>query len=803
MRDGEEPSASPSDDQTLSCETAIIRASGLFDRREYKRLNPEVIKHTLNPVEHFCSKGWRRLRNPSREFDVWWYWSEYLDPRDETVNPLLHYLLLGRHLGHEPLQPVAAARTPVAYAPGFRPRRACLFAGYDADGLIDDYVLDYVRELSRHADVYYLSDGYVDPAEMGKLAEYTRGAWAISHGAYDFGSYSLLARKLVGWDVLDEYDELVLANDSGYLLRPLDQVFEEMDRRACDWWGLQLTRHDFDKTSNGGRPLSQDEVKRQMVGERVMDELDHLHISSYFLVYRRPVLSDSGFRQRLNQVAPQSEKALVIYKYEIGLSRYLMCRGFDFSTFIPELYAFHPLYTDQYFELLERGFPILKRNFLSENSRDVPDLVRWRDRVRACVPDAPVEMVERNLLRVSPDDRLRRSFSLVSDRAGGAKTRARLSWWGVVDADRMSPTFDHWWAFPVGTQDHVLSGSQRAILEEIRDDPTIKKVILTRGRRVDIPGAERSRGPVDECRGAGSRTALPPHLRPRDAPRQPAVPAVAAEAPIHPRWSRHPPARSAVSSMTDEEREDNGRLAFAVASSKLDALATSVALYPLPPESVWATGALRNDLLLREHFRLPADLRAQEERVRELVGDRRLVFFAPDEPAPGRSVDDPFTDEQVAWLGHWCERNRVVLGFRDHRTDRSRLLSRRLRPIGALHFATREFPYDEVLHRVAVGMVTDHAEDALDFMASGKPVVSYLHASQADEGLMYDLDVILAGAVCSSFEALAERLDSLVSPARMPAGASGGVRRTLLFDELDDQNARRLVRRVKQLYVEG
>ena len=61
----------------------------------------------------------------------------------------------------------------------------------------------------------------------------------------------------------------------------------------------------------------------------------YLHLSSYFLVFRRPVLDDPGFRWRLDHVAGQVDKMLVIHKYEVGISRYLTDSGFDFDTFIP------------------------------------------------------------------------------------------------------------------------------------------------------------------------------------------------------------------------------------------------------------------------------------------------------------------------------------------------------------------------------------------------------------------------------------------------------------------------------------
>ncbi len=175
----------------------------------------------------------------------------------------------------------------------------CLFAGYDPDGSVDDYVVDYLAELSRHADVYYLSDGYLDAHQMERLEPYTRGAWAINHGAYDFGSLAMLAGDLVGWDLIDEYDELVLANDSAFLLRPLDHVLDRMDARACDWWGLQASKHGFDGDQPSGGPLDASVMKRHMIGERLLNDHDHLHLSSYFLVLRRPVFQDPGFRRRI------------------------------------------------------------------------------------------------------------------------------------------------------------------------------------------------------------------------------------------------------------------------------------------------------------------------------------------------------------------------------------------------------------------------------------------------------------------------------------------------------------------------
>ncbi|RYU14495.1 rhamnan synthesis F family protein [Nocardioides iriomotensis] len=774
--------------------------SGLFQARAYTKANREVAKQRLDALEHFVDEGWRRLRNPSREFDVWWYWTEYLDPAADDVDPLLHYALVGRRLGHEPLPPVEVATNPVSFVPEQEPRRICLFAGYDPHGVVDDYVVAYVTELSRFADVYYLADGYLKPGELDKLAHVTKGAWAKSHGAYDFGSYSMLARDLVGWDVIDGYDELVLVNDSGFLIRPLDGVFAEMDRRTCDWWGLQATRHDFVRHSNGGEPLPLADAKATMIGERTMDDMDHLHVSSYFLAFRARVHRDRGFRRRLDAVTRQSDKHLVIYKYEIGLSRYLMCRGFEVDTFIPDLYPFHPLYTEQYFDLLAMGFPLLKRNFLSENSRDVPDLARWKDRISAEVPDAHLEVLERNLARVSPDDRLRRSFSLTVGDSGELVNHRPLSWWHVAEQDRLAPMYDHWWAFPVDVTTGHLSSDQRAVFEQVRHDPAVRKVILSREARVDLDGENVQVVPLRSAEGQDaafrSRTFFLAQ-----------TPRVSVPFPISPRRHRfvlvsaaarlEQPAR-VVADKDTTTAEDAARLTLVVASSHHDALAAAAFAGVVDQSRLVVSGAPRHDLLLRELDDLPPDLRAEETRVRDAAGARRLMLFLPH--AAGRRLvgDRGPSSEELARLVSWCEQHDYVLGYQDRPGDRHRRLSQVLEPLGALAFDRHEHPLVEPLLRAADVVVTDGADAALEATLLRRRVV-LLNLPASRESFLLPPATALAGPRTLMVDTLTAFLDSVdADPGLLETPDQGGRSGYDVEAFGDTDNAARLVRLVRE-----
>lgn len=405
-----------------------LNPSVMFDTRYYLEKNPLVLR--WNPLAHYCEHGWKELRNPSPRFNTWWYWAKHLGLSSLTTNPLAHYQAVGRHAGLSTLpdpHPSRILSEGQRHPLGRGTRRICLFGGYDPEGIVDDCVVGYVRELSRFADVYYLADCEMSEKQLAKLSPYTRGAWAERHGEYDFGSYARLADR-VGWSAIEQYDELLLVNDSCYLLRPLDDVFAQMDLVACDWWGLQATKGIYQTRelpqNRFDKPIGMHEVRAQLVDDFERDYIYDFHIASFFVSYRSTVIKDPEFRRYLCSVTAQGKKRDIVKKYEVGLTHWLIQHGHSFDTFVPSLYPFHPVFTDWYFQLLADGFPLLKRQFLAENLYQVPGLARWQERVRQVIPDVDLSSIDRNLSRVVDPDRLRQSLNIGESSAEGIVDRA-------------------------------------------------------------------------------------------------------------------------------------------------------------------------------------------------------------------------------------------------------------------------------------------------------------------------------------------------------------------------------------------
>jgi hypothetical protein len=790
------PGFDPSAVERGAAEGAVIQAAGLFDAFGYFLHNPDMFWNlcgSQEELEHFVIRGWKELRHPTADFDMWSYWCDYLDPTREDINPVVHYAVEGRRAGLSTLPRLETLPEPEPPGPDYAPRRVCLFAGYDGDGVIDDTVVAYLADLSRFADIYYLADCELAEGELERIAPHTLGAWGIRHGRYDFGSYSMLAKELVGWDVIDAYDELMLANDSCFQVQPLDQVFAKMDATTCDWWGLQATYDDFDERAfqTLGRRLGLDEVGEQMRELSLWRYSDFIHVGSYFLCYRRRVHQDPRFRKRLDDVASQSEKVTIILKYEIGFSRLLILAGYKLATFVDGILAYHPVYRASAFDLMREGFPLLKRQLLTENPFETPDLHRWKERVLEAAPEADVEAIDRSLRRTAPPWSLVRSFGFRTRRDGTVQPPGHIGPTEFADEDRWVPTFDHWWVFPVDPRTGILSGAVRAVFEEVRDDPSIKKIVLLGSRGLKLGGdnvavvpSESAAGQMYGLRAGTFLCTLGPradvnhplsrrHHRFLDLGRPtgltPAFVALGGQG-LH---GERP--------MPDAAYD--ARLTRAVVTSSGAGTDAADAFFPdLDADGVWEIGSPRVDLLLRDEDTLSKELRTELIALRGLLNGRRLVLLSP---TRGGEID-------LAAFAAWAteQAGDVVVAV----LPTSGALPRVPSPLVDLmdarwleaELALRVPPVVEMVWRLADVLVSGSLADLADFAPTGRAAVAAVGTSDVPFAVPTDTSTLVA--------TVERALDGHVDEAYAAWGRS-------LHARSDGRSAARLVRRLKQTYL--
>lgn len=783
-----------------------------FDDAFYLQTNPHIDHRRLSPYAHYLKYGHKDLRAPNADFDIVWYVQNYGHTYDaDAIDPFTHYLQTGKadgNLSHPPRHVTfdkSASRTLPVGA-----RRACLFAGYDADARIDDYVIIYLTELAKHADVYYMADCDMPKSELSKLDGIVKQAWAWRHGSYDFGSYSILARDLVGWDKLAKYDEVLFVNDSCYLVQPLDETFTRMNQKSCAWWGLQATKGIASTRSTQPFPttsdtLSIDKIITELLSQFELDPIYDFLIGSFFMAFRSDVIRDERFQRVINNIQPEKRKLNVIRKYEVGLTRFLIGHGYEFATWAPTTTATQPVYTDVAFDLLANGFPVFKRFMLAENPYRVSSIAYWKTALAKADSITSIAQVEDNYLRVSNAQKLYRNFNIIDN---NVLVQPPMGTAEFAAYDESRPKYDHYWGFPVCFYDQNLSDNARAVFEQVKDDPDIIKVIFTRDRVINPGGINVICVPLlsyegqtylTRCRNLFVRHGIKRNLH---------WPVYAQDHNIINLWHGIPLKRIGTASLDMiENREplqiENSKLRAVICASDVDRLAMTAAYAPLPYENIWLTGLPRHDFITNPETTLPAYLRRQLADIRALTDGRDMILFCPTFRNDQENGYYNFTPDQVSTLTDWLRKHNMVMGIREHLADKTLQYSTQLSGDTFVQVQAGRFPDIEMLYREAAMLVTDYSSCFIDYTLTGRPMVSFAYDLEAykirERGLFYELEDVFPGPVAQDFSALMDGLDTSAKKIKSAPDAQYLTQRNFFIKHTDGQNAARVVARTKDI----
>ncbi|MHA1226671.1 MAG: rhamnan synthesis F family protein [Candidatus Hodarchaeales archaeon] len=269
-------------------------------------------------------------------------------------------------------------------------QRICLFAGYDPEGIIDDYVVYYLKELSQFADIYYLADCDMDKKELEKISNFTISASAYRHNKYDFGSWAELITK-IGWDEIGKYDELILANDSQFLVRDISFFLNHMENQKFDFWaGLAVDEFYLSGKIKFDEYLSSNNIL----------ENSFTFVSS-FIVFSKNLFSERYIENYFNNIKKLKDRLNVSIKYEIGLSKILIRHKVNYGVFITDIYTQASIYKDSAFHFLTLGYPFIKKKvFINQYYPIIAPLERFKFIKYHC-PDANIDIIRNHIQRMS------------------------------------------------------------------------------------------------------------------------------------------------------------------------------------------------------------------------------------------------------------------------------------------------------------------------------------------------------------------------------------------------------------------
>jgi lipopolysaccharide biosynthesis protein len=235
-------------------------------------------------------------------------------------------------------------------------RSICIFCSYYTGNTMPPHVKFYLTELGRHFTKVILvtNEKEMIPADVTFLKSSNIDINLVVNEGYDFGMYYKMLKK---YDVRD-YDRIGLINDSCILFNKLDPIFEWIDNKKADYYGLTDSY-----------------------------EISY-HLQSYFLIINKkaiPLVIDY-----FNKNGIEEDLTKLVEIYEVGLSTYLSNSGINIKVYHPteKNRVCNPSYLDAK-KLIKKGFPLIKKKIILQ---EYP-IADWKQLIMAGFDPYPMHYI--------------------------------------------------------------------------------------------------------------------------------------------------------------------------------------------------------------------------------------------------------------------------------------------------------------------------------------------------------------------------------------------------------------------------
>jgi len=277
---------------------------------------------------------------------------------------------------------------------GENSKRLGIFFFYDEDGIVDDYLPYYLKDLNENLDeLLVVVNGCLNEVSAASIKTITNNILIRENIGFDVWAYKD-GLSHYGWGALNSYDEIVFANFTNFgPIYPFQEAFGEMRSRDVDFWGL---------TKHYGHPF--DPYNKCKYG------YIPAHIQSSFIVVRKSMFSSEQYQTFWDTMPMIKGYEDSICSYEAIFTKDFESYGFRSDVYVDtdDLQYCHnyPLMLYPLELIKDRHCPIFKRKTFFNQYEEFIDVSCGQSALELYNyliehTDYDVGMIWRNLLRTA------------------------------------------------------------------------------------------------------------------------------------------------------------------------------------------------------------------------------------------------------------------------------------------------------------------------------------------------------------------------------------------------------------------
>ena len=382
----------------------------------------------------------------------------------------------------------------------------------------------------------------------------------------------------------------------------------------------------------------------------------------------------------------------------------------------------------------------------------------------------------------------------------------------LILLDMLTPKRNDYWIFPtyfIG--EGAFCDNNLAVFEKVKYDRHIKKIILTKSKKVNVYGENIIVIPINSIRAIWyifrSNVIFIQHSIWLDLSQS-------KYQLIYP-FSRHiinlwhgvaikdisHPNTGIVNNRSELEIPNYS----VIASSSRDAENMKKAFHLAKKENFWVTGLPRNDFLKMDENNLPHSYQKELNSLRVIKRDKRLILYAPtyrEVQSGGRQYE--FTELELVQLNEYLIKANAILGLRYHIYRKPNSYEKLLSFENIIEISEEMVSDVRLIIRESDLIITDYSSLYVDALYIDKPCLSfsydYDHYMKNQRGFFYDFDSIFPGKICKSFDILMCELYKNVNFNRQSSNEIVKINKIkkTLFKYNDSNNSQRVIDNVME-----